>query len=44
VDINIRPKEVEEATEINGKPAKNYYMNHQRSDFRQFKPLRKSVF
>ena len=23
---------------------KNYYMNHQRTDFRQYKPLRKSVF
>ena len=44
VDTNIRPKEVEEATEINGKPSKNYFMNHQRSDYRQFKPLRKSVF
>ena len=44
VDTNIRPKEVEEATEVNGKPSKIYYMNHQRNDFRQFKPLRKSVF
>jgi len=44
VDTNVRPKEVEEATEINGKPSKNYYMNHQRTDFRQYKPLRKSVF
>ena len=44
VDINIRPKEVAEATEVNGKPSKIYYMNHQRTDFRQFKPLRKSVF
>ena len=44
VDTNTRPKEVEEATEVNGKPSKNYYMNHQRTDFRQFKPLRKSVF
>ena len=44
VDTNTRPKEVEEATEINGKPSKNYFMNHQRSDYRQFKPLRKSVF
>ena len=44
MDINIRPKEVAEATEVNGKPSKIYYMNHQRTDFRQFKPLRKSVF
>ena len=44
IDSNIRPKEVEEATEINGKPSKNYFMNHKRTDFRQYKPLRKSVF
>jgi len=44
IDANIRPKEVEEATEINGKPAKKYYMNHKRTDFRQYKPMRKSVF
>ena len=44
VDTNIRPKEVEEATEVNGKPSKNYFMNHQRTDFRQYKPMRKSVF
>ena len=44
VDTNTRPKEVEEATEVNGKPSKIYYMNHQRNDFRQYKPLRKSVF
>ena len=44
VDTNVRPKEVEEATEVNGKPSKIYYMNHQRNDFRQYKPLRKSVF
>ena len=44
IDANIRPKEVEEATEVNGKPSKNYFMNHKRTDFRQYKPLRKSVF
>ena len=44
IDINIRPKEVVEATEVNGKPSKDYFMNHQRTDFRQYKPLRKSVF
>ncbi len=44
IDSNIRPKEVEEATEINGKPGKIYYMNHKRTDFRQYKPMRKSVF
>ena len=44
IDTNARPKEVEEATEINGKPAKNYFMNHKRTDFRQYKPMRKSVF
>ena len=44
IDINVRPKEVVEATEVNGKPSKIFYMNHQRTDFRQFKPLRKSVF
>ena len=44
IDSNIRPKEVEEATEVNGKPSKNYFMNHTRTDFRQYKPLRKSIF
>ena len=44
IDSNIRPKEVEEATEVNGKPSKNYFMNHKRTDFRQYKPLRKSIF
>ena len=44
IDSNTRPKEVEEATEVNGKPSKNYFMNHKRTDFRQYKPLRKSIF
>ena len=44
IDTNSRPKEVEEATEVNGKPSKIYYMNHKRTDFREYKPLRKSVF
>jgi hypothetical protein len=44
IDTNARPKEVEEATEINGKPSKIYFMNHKRTDYRQYKPLRKSIF
>ena len=44
IDTNAVPKESVESTEINGKPSKIYYMNHKRTDFRQYKPLRKSVF
>ena len=44
IDTNARPKEVEEATEVNGKPGKIYFMNHKRTDFRQYKPMRRSVF
>ena len=44
IDTNTVPKEAVEETEVNGKPSKIYYMNHKRTDFRQYKPLRKSVF
>ena len=44
IDKNERPKEVQEETEIHGKPGKIYYMNHKRTDFRETKPMRKSVF
>jgi len=44
IDKNERPKDVQEDTEVNGKPSKNYFMNHKRTDFRQYKPMRKSVF
>lgn len=44
IDKNERPKDVQEDTEVNGKPSKNYFMNHKRTDFRQFKPMRKSVY
>jgi hypothetical protein len=44
IDKNERPKEVQEETEIHGKPGKIYYMNHKRTDFREVKPMRKSVF
>ena len=44
IDKNERPKETQEETELYGKPSKNYFMNHQRTDFRQYKPMRKSVF
>jgi hypothetical protein len=44
IDKNERPKEVQEDTEFNGKPSKNYFMNHKRTDFRQYKPMRRSVF
>ena len=43
-DKNERPKDVQEDTELYGKPSKIYYMNHKRTDFRQYKPMRKSVF
>ena len=44
IDKNERPKDVQEDTEVNGKPSKNYFMNHKRTDFRQYKPMRRSVF
>ena len=44
IDKNEKPKVTEEETEIHGKPGKIYYMNHKRTDFRQFKPMRKSVY
>ncbi len=44
IDTNSVPKESVETTEVNGRPSKIYYMNHKRTDFRQYKPLRKSVF
>ena len=44
LDTNERPKQVEEEKEINGKTRKIYYMNHQRTDFREYKPMRKSVY
>lgn len=44
IDKNERPKDVQEETEVNGKPSKNYFMNHKRTDFRQYKPMRRSVF
>ena len=44
IDKNERPKEVQEETEIHGKPGKIYFMNHKRTDFREVKPIRKSVF
>ena len=44
IDKNERPKEVQEDTEIHGKPGRIYYMNHKRTDFREVKPMRKSVF
>ena len=43
-DKNERPKGTEEEAEIHGKPGKIYFMNHQRTDFRQYKPMKKSVF
>ena len=39
-----RPKEVQEEKEIYGKPGKIYFMNHKMTDFRTYKPMRKSVF
>ena len=44
IDKNERPKEVQEEKEIYGKPGKIYFMNHKRTDFREVKPMRKSVF
>ena len=44
IDKNERPKEVQEETEIHGKPGKIYFMNYKRLDFREVKPMRKSVF
>lgn len=44
IDKNERPKEISEEKEIYGKPGKIYFMNHKRTDFREYKPMRKSVF
>ena len=44
IDKNERPKDLVNETEVNGKPTKIYYMNRKRTDFRQYKPMRKSVF
>ena len=44
MDINERPKQVEEEKEINGRTMKVYYMNRKRTDFRIAKPMRSSVF
>ena len=44
LDKNERPKLTEEDKEIHGKPGKEYFMNHQRTDYRQYKPMKKSVF
>ena len=44
LDTNTLPKALFEETEVNGKPGKVYYMNHKRTDFRQYKPMKKCVF
>ena len=44
MDTNSVPKELQEEKEINGKMTKIYYMNRKRTDFREYKPMRKSVF
>ena len=44
IDKNERPKEVQEEKEIYGKPGKIYFMNHKRTDFREVKPMRKSLY
>ena len=45
LDTNSIPKVLTEEKEIvPGKPGKIYFMNHKRTDFKQYKPLRKSVF
>ena len=44
IDKKERPKEVQEEKEIYGKPGKIYFMNHKMTDFRTYKPMRKSVF
>ena len=43
-DKNEKPKVTEEEAEIHGKPGKIYFMNHQRTDFREYKPMRKTVY
>ena len=44
MDVNERPKQVQEEKEIDGKTRKIYYMNRKRTDFRICKPMRSSVF
>ena len=44
IDVNEKPKIMVEEAEIHGKPGKIYYMNHKRTDFREYKPMRKFVF
>ena len=44
LDKNEKPKVTEEEAEIHGKPGKIYFMNHQRTDFREYKPMRKTVY
>ena len=44
MDVNERPKQVQEEKEIDGKTRKIYYMNRKRTDFRIYKPMRSSVF
>lgn len=43
-DKNERPANVVEEKDVNGKQMKVYYMNHKRTDYRQYKPMRSSVF
>ena len=44
MDVNALPKDLTEDTEMYGRPAKIYYMNRKRTDFRVYKPMRRSVF
>ncbi|MCQ2817337.1 MAG: hypothetical protein MJ252_08745 [archaeon] len=44
VDTNAPPCAPEELTLPNGKTGKTYYLNHQRNDFRVYKPMVKSVY
>ena len=44
IDSNSLPKSLFEEKEINGKPGKIYFMNHKRTDWRVYKPMRKTVY
>ena len=44
IDSNTVPKELVEEKEVNGRTMKVYYMNHKRTDFREYKPMRTSVY
>jgi hypothetical protein len=44
IDSNTVPKELVEEKEVNGRTMKVYYMNHKRTDFREYKPMRKSIY